>query len=57
MKFDQVRATFLYNVTIGKYSAEQVDQIKHLGIILDNELSLRPHIQHICTKLSSGFGH
>ena len=43
-----------YNVTIGKYSLEQVDQIKYFGIILDNKLSWKPHIQLICTKLSSG---
>ena len=42
-----------YNVTIGKYSLEQVDQIKYFGIILDNKLSWKPHIQLICTKLSS----
>ena len=43
-----------YNATIGKHSLEQVDQIKYLGIILDNKLSWKPHIQHIYTKLSSG---
>ena len=44
-----------YNVTLGKHSLEQVDQIKYLGIILDNKLSWKPHIQHICTKLSRCF--
>ena len=43
-----------YNVSIGKHSLEQVDQIKYLEIILENKLSCKPHIQHICTKLSSG---
>ena len=42
-----------YNVAIGKHSLEQIDQ--YLGIILDNKLSWKLHIQHTYTKLSSDF--
>ena len=30
---------------------EQVNQIKYLGIIIDNKLTWKPHNQNLCTKL------
>ena len=41
-------------ITIGKHKIEQVTQIKYLGITFDNKLTWKPHIQEICSKLSSG---
>ena len=42
------------NITIGKHKIEQVTQIKYLGVTFDNKLTWKPHIQEICSKLSSG---
>jgi len=42
------------NINIGNHELEQVNQLKYLGIVFD-KLSWKPHIQHMCLKLSSGF--
>ena len=41
-------------ITIGKHTIEQANQIKYLGIIFDQKLCWKPHIRRICTKLSKG---
>ena len=41
-------------ITIGKHKREQVNQIKYLGIVFDDKLTWKPHIQQVCSKLSSG---
>ena len=43
-----------FKITIGKHKTEQVSQIKYLGIKFDDKLTWKPHIQQICSKLSSG---
>ena len=43
-----------FKITIGKHKIEQVSQIKYLGITFDDKLTWKPHIQQICSKLSSG---
>ena len=43
-----------FKITIGKHKIEQVSQIQYLGITFDDKLTWKPHIQQICSKLSSG---
>ena len=43
-----------FKITIGKHKIEQVSKIKYLGITFDDKLTWKPHIQQICSKLSSG---
>ena len=33
---------------------EQVNEIKYLGVILNDKFSWKSHIQHVCSKLSRG---
>ena len=42
-----------FKITIGKHKIEQVSQIKYLRITFDDKLTWKPHIQQICSKLSS----
>ena len=42
------------NIHIGKHEIEQVSQLKYLGVIIDNKLNSKPHIQYLCAKLFSG---
>ena len=41
------------NIHIGKHEIEQVSLLKYLGVIIDNKLKWKPHIQYLCSKLSS----
>ena len=43
------------NIHIGKHEIEQVSKLKYLGVIIDNKLNCKPHIQYLCSKLSSCF--
>ena len=43
-----------FKITLGKHKIEQVSQIKYLGITFADKLTWKPHIQPICSKLSSG---
>jgi len=38
----------------GDHIIEQVKQIKYLGMIFNDKLSWKPHIQHVCSKVSNG---
>ena len=38
------------NITIRKHKLNQVQQVKYLAIIFDKDLSLKLHIQHLCSK-------
>ena len=49
--------TTKYNVTIGKRSLEQVDQIKYLGIILNNKLSESRIYNIYVTNSQVALGH
>ena len=40
-----------FKLTIGKYTLHEVDQIKYLGVIMDNKLSWNQHIDYVSTKL------
>ncbi len=41
---------------INKYTLHEVDQIKYLGVILDNKLNWHSHIDYLQTKLSRAAG-
>ena len=41
-----------FKLTIRKYTIHEVDQIKYLGVILDNKLNWNQHIDYLVTKLS-----
>ena len=45
-----------FRVTIGKYTIHEVEQTKYLGVILDNKLSWKEHIEYLITKLSQAAG-
>jgi len=40
-------------IKLGEHIIEQVKQIKYLRVILDDRLSWKPHIQHVCSKVST----
>ena len=43
-------------VKIGRFKIDQVDRAKYLGIIIDNELSFRHHIDYVVQKVSACLG-
>ena len=45
-----------FRLNINKNNIKQVDIFKYLGIILDNSLSWKPHIEYLQSKLSSASG-
>jgi len=45
-----------FKLTIGKYTLHEVDEIKYLGVILDNNLSWNHHIDYLVTKLAQVAG-
>ena len=42
------------NIKIGNKTCTQVNQTKYLGVIINEELTWSPHIQHQCTKIARG---
>ena len=45
------------NIFVGKNSPiEQVSQYKYLGLIIDNKLNWKAHIQYLKSKLSKALG-
>ena len=45
-----------FQITIGKYTIHEIDQIKYLGTIFDNKLNWNYHIDYLKTKLSQAAG-
>ena len=45
-----------FKITIGKYTIHEVEETKYLGVILDNKLSWKEHIEYLITKLSQAAG-
>ena len=45
-----------FKITIGKYTIHEVEKTKYLGVILDNKLSWKEHIEYLITKLSQAAG-
>jgi len=44
-------------VKVGNRSIKKVDQIKYLGMIFDEKLTWKPHIQHIWYSLCFSLWH
>ena len=44
------------NVVIGGSTLTEIDEIKYLGVIIDNKLTWIPHITHVKNKVSKGIG-
>ena len=45
-----------FRVTLGNYTIHEVDQIKYLGVIVNNNLNWNRHIEYLITKLSQAAG-
>ena len=43
-------------VTINNHTISPEDNLKYLGVLLDNKLSWKPHVQKVKTQLSRAFG-
>ena len=41
-----------FKVNINKYSIEQVEQFRYLGVIVDNKLNWNAHIEYVSLKLA-----
>lgn len=41
-----------YNISLSGYNLEVVNEIKYLGIIIDNELNFKNHVNYLCKKIS-----
>ena len=42
------------NIRIGKNDIAQVKHVKYLGVIIDEDLSRKPHIHNQCSKIAHG---
>ena len=54
MVLTKQRSARHFDIRIGKTNIEQVNKINYLGVIFNDKLSWKSHIQHVCSKLSSG---
>ena len=45
-----------FKINIDQYTIHEVNQIKYLGVILDNKLNWQPHVEYLITKLSRAAG-
>lgn len=52
MQFHQRRANPTINLTYKNYKIETVNTAKFLGIMVDNKLTWKPQIEHLCKRLS-----
>ena len=47
MELIKQRSARHFDIRIGKTNIEQVNEIKYLGVIFNDKLSWKPHIQHV----------
>ena len=52
----EINIKFFYNNSAKLVSHERKTYVKYLGILLDDNLSWKPHIDYISTKISKGIG-
>ena len=52
----RIKQSFEMNIQINSTKIHAVSQTKFLGVILDSQLSWKPHIKYISTKLSKNIG-
>ena len=45
-----------FKVTINNHTISSEDNLKYLGVLLDNKLSCKPHVQKVKTQLSRACG-
>ena len=45
-----------FKVIINNHNISPEDNLKYLGVLLDNKLSWKPHVQKVKTQLSSACG-
>ena len=45
-----------FGISVNGVRIQQIDSIKHLGVIIDNQLSWKPQISSLCWKLSQACG-
>jgi len=45
-----------FNVTINNHTISPEDNLKYVGVLLDNKLSWKPHVQKVKTQLSRACG-
>ena len=46
----------LFKVIINTHSISPEDKLKYLGVLFDNKLSWKPHVQKVKTQLSRACG-
>ena len=51
-----VRYKSKFRLNINKNNIRQIDEFKYLGVIMDNKLTWKKHIEYLQTKLSIASG-
>ena len=51
-----IKITNNYKVYMNNHEISEVKSIKFLGVLIDNQLNWKNHLDHICTKVSKNIG-
>ena len=52
--FTKKRTQHIFNIKMDKHTLDRVNEIKYLGVTLDNKLNWKPHLQSVRLKISQG---
>lgn len=52
MNFHQRRKNPTVSINYNNYKIEEINQAKFLGIMVDNKLMWKPHIEEVCMRLN-----